>query len=363
VPSGSLVIIDAGYLGAWSGTSEPTPADLPVEDDELRAQIDTCVDLVVVGPDAAAAAREMNLQQLTYLYDFPAEDVPGLRAGFDSLCRARGLNARLEQEAERVPHRERARRCADTGGGEFLMFGVPVIAMGGIPSGRDLRVTATQVDYGGRVGRRWAEVRVHLDEAPAVAEQEIGVVGVDYARLLLGDVDALGHWQHDRPIDGLADVAYWGSSADQARAELGGKAIEDGTVFGWTDLDFGDAVQLGVRLERWKDDHPAAGLATDFRPHSHHWAVLREARQSAYGVGALELADARLLMFFTSWGDGLYPVVLETSSEGVPVAVRVQLGDEERRLDIEHVARQVPPQDEQTVIDLIGTHVERFYVG
>jgi hypothetical protein len=31
VPSGSLVIIDAGYLGAWSDTAEPTAEDLPIE--------------------------------------------------------------------------------------------------------------------------------------------------------------------------------------------------------------------------------------------------------------------------------------------------------------------------------------------
>ena len=363
VPSGSLVIIDAGYLGAWSGTAEPTPADLPMEDDALRAKIDSAVDLVAVGPDAAIAAREFDLQQLTYLYDFLAEDVSVLRAGFDSLCRSRGFEARLEQEAKRISHRERVRRCTEAGGGEFLMFGVPVIALGGIPSDRDLRVTATEVDYGRRVGRRWAEVRVHLGEASPVAEHEVGVVGVDYGRLLLGDADALGHWQHEWPVDGLADVVYWGSSADQARAELGGDALEDGTTFGWTDLELHDAVRHGLRLQQWKDDHRDAALATDFRPHSHHWAVLGEARQSAYGVGPLELADARLLMFFTSWGDGLYPVVLETSSDGVPVAVRVQLGDEERRLDMEHLSRREPRENEQEVINMIGTHVERFFTG
>jgi hypothetical protein len=337
MPSGSLVIIDAGYLGAWSGTAAPTAEDLPMEDDELRAKIESGVDLVVVGPDAPIAARELDLQQLTYLYDFLPEDVSALRADLDSLCRSRGFEARLEQEAKRIPHRERVRRCAEAGGAEFLMFGVPVIALGGIPSDRELRVTATEADYGGRVGPRWAEVRVHLGEAPPVAEHEVGVVGVDYARILLGDADALGHWQHERPLDGLVDVVYWGSSADQARAELGGEALEDGTLFGWTDLELDDALQHALRLDHWKDDHPEAGLATDLRPHSHHWAVLEEARRSAYGVGTLELAGARLLMFFTSWGDGLYPVVLETSSDGAPVAVRIQLGDEDRRLRTEHL--------------------------
>ena len=334
--SGSLVIIDAGYLGAWSGTAEPTADDLPIDDDELRARIDRAVDLVVVGPDAGAAAQEFDRQQLTYLYDVPAESVTEFRSGFDALCRSRGFEARLEQEARRISHRERARRCAETGGAEFLLFGVPVVVVGGIPSDRELRVSATEADYGGRVGPRWAEVRVHLSDAPPDGEHQVGVVGVDYARLMLGDADALGDWQHERPIDGLADVAYWGASAEQARATLGGEALDDST-FGWTDLGVDDALRLGLQVEQWKDDHPTAGLATDFRPHSHHWAVLEQARRSAHGAGELELAGARLLMFFTSWGDGLYPVIVERSAEGVPVAVRVQLGDEERRRRTERV--------------------------
>ncbi|MEA2716928.1 MAG: hypothetical protein QOI99_1245 [Actinomycetota bacterium] len=337
VPSGSLVIIDAGYLGAWSGTAEPTAADLPIDDDELRARIDRSVDLRVVGPDARAAAAAFDRQQLTYLYDVPAHGVHELRASFDSLCGSRRFDARLEEEPRRISHRERVRRCTEAGGAEFLLFGVPVVAVGGIPSDRELLVTGAEVDYGGRVGPRWAEIRVHLNDAPAVGEHRVGVVGVDYARLMLGDADALGDWQHERPIDGLADVAYWGASADQARAELGGDVLDAGSTYGWTDLEIEHALRLGLQVERWKDEHPTAGLATDFRPHSHHWAVLEQARRSPHGAGALDLAGARLLMFFTSWGDGLYPVVIETSADGVPAAVRIQLGDEERRLRTERV--------------------------
>jgi hypothetical protein len=65
--------------------------------------------------------------------------------------------------------------------------------------------------------------------------------------------------------------------------------------------------------------------------------LLEQARRSVHGAGELELAGARLLLFFTSWGDGLYPVIVESSADGVPVAVRVQLGDEERRLRTERV--------------------------
>ncbi|MFD3993379.1 hypothetical protein [Streptomyces sp. NPDC058583] len=32
------------------------------------------------------------------------------------------------------------------------------------------------------------------------------------------DVDALSLWQHDEPVDGLADVAFWGAAAEEAAA-------------------------------------------------------------------------------------------------------------------------------------------------
>ena len=234
------------------------------------------------------------------------------------------------------PHRERARRCAEAGGAEFLLFGVPVVVVGGIPSDRELRVTATEADYGGRVGPRWAEVRLHLSDAPPVGEHQVGVVGVDYARLMLGDADALGNWQHERPIDGLADVAYWGATAEQARATLGGEALDDST-FGWTDLGVDDALRLGPPGRTVEGRSPDCGTGDGLSSALPPLGRARTGSPLGSRRGRARLAGARLLMFFTSWGDGLYPVIVERSADGVPVAVRVQLGDEERRLRTERV--------------------------
>lgn len=207
----------------------------------------------------------------------------------------------------------------------------------GSPCGPKLPVIACEVDYGGRVGPRWLDVRVQIrEDAPAVREHQVGVVGVDHARLLIGDADSLSHWQYEAPIDGLADTVYWGASAEEVRAVVGGEPGGDGT-FGWRGLDWDTALRRGLELEEWKRDHPAARLGIDFRPHSHHWAVLEQARASEHGVGELELGGAEVLMFFTSWGDGLYPVVVENAADGQPVAVRIQLGDEDRRARTEQL--------------------------
>lgn len=336
VPSGELVLLDGGYMGGWSGTERPSAEGLPFDDEALLATIERAVDLRVVGPDAERAARVFDRQSLTFLYDLPEEDIATFRADIETICAEHGLDARVEVEPERVPHRTRARRCAAAGGSEFIMFGIPVVAIGGIPSDRDLRVTGRERDFGGRAGLRWTDIRIHLRDEPPAGERELGVVGVDWARILLGDADALGQWQHDRPVDGLADIVFWGSAAELARRVVGGGELDDDN-FGWENLELPDAVQRLEALEQWKEDHPSAGLQIDVRPHSHHWAVLEEARRSPHGAGGLELAGARLLLLFTSWGDGLFPVFVETSAAGLPVAVRIQLGDEARRQLLEDV--------------------------
>ena len=336
VPSGELVIIDAGYLGAWSGTEPPAAEGLPFDDPELLARIDRAVDLQVVGPDAEAAARAFDRQHLTYLYDLLPEDVGAFQAEIDAICRARGLDARLEVERARVPHRTRARRCAMAGGSEFILFGIPTVALGGIPNDRDLRVTGRMVDFGGRVGVRLAEVRIDLRPERATGAREAGVVGVDWARIILGDADALGHWEHNRPLDGRADIEFWGSSAEEARMAIGGDALDDVT-YGWKDIPVDEAVERLERLEQWQEENPSAGLQVDARPHSHHWVVLQEARASPFDAGQLDLAGARLLLFFTSWGDGMFPVFVETAAAGHPVAVRIELGDEDRRQMMEEL--------------------------
>ena len=70
-------------------------------------------------------------------------------------------------------------------------------------------------------------------------------------------------------------------------------------------------------------------LNIDFRPHSHHFQALAAARANPSGAGTLSLADTHLLLFFTSWGDGVFPIYLDLDHEDKPVRIRIQLATEE----------------------------------
>ncbi|MFI9771193.1 hypothetical protein ACIHJG_30590 [Streptomyces sp. NPDC052415] len=327
-PSGTLVIIDGGYLGLWSGDRSPAdidPASLGIEDPAMAADVASAVDFVVTGPDAFAAVRTFDRQPGSGLHDIPASKAAEFEATFDGHCRNTGLDARLEALPVRETHAHRARRTADEGGGSFSIFGVPVVAVGGVPRSRHLPVLAAQVDHGGGAGPRWSEISVRMREGQVASSVSLGDVGVDWARALFGDVDALNSWQHDEPVDGLADVAFWGAAADEAAAtfaapELGERG-EDG-VRGWTALPVPEAVDRARALTRWKDE-TGSGLAVDFRPHSHHWQIMREVRASPVEAGCVQLGDARVLCAMTSWGDGFFPVLADLDASGAVLAVRV----------------------------------------
>ncbi|KJY34589.1 hypothetical protein VR46_32550 [Streptomyces sp. NRRL S-444] len=331
-PSGTLVLIDGGYLGLWSGDLSPAdidPASLGIEDAAMAADVTGAIDFVVTGPDASEAVRRFGRQPGSRLHDIPASEAAEFEATFDGHCRSSGLDARLEALPVREAHAHRARRTGEEGGGSFLMFGVPVVAVGGVPRSRHLPVLATRVDYGDGVGERWSEISIRMREGQVTSSVSLGDIGVDWARVLFGDVDALSLWQHDEPVDGLADVAFWGAAADEAAAKFAapelGELGEDG-VRGWTGLPVSEAMHRARALLRWKDE-TGRRMAVDFRPHSHHWQIMREVRASQVGAGSVELGDARVLCAMTSWGDGFFPVIADLDSSGGLLAVRVCFSD------------------------------------
>ncbi|MET9878568.1 hypothetical protein ABZZ36_28625 [Actinacidiphila glaucinigra] len=331
-PSGTLVIIDGGYLGLWSGDRSPAdidPAALGIEDPAMAADVTGAIDFVVTGPDASEAVRTFDRQPGSRLHDIPASKAAEFEATFDGHCRSAGLDARLEALPVREAHARRARRTVEEGGGSFLMFGVPVVAVGGVPRSRHLPVMATRVDYGDGIGARWSEISIRMDEGQVASSVSLGDIGVDWARVLFGDVDALNTWQHDEPVDGLADVAFWGAAADEAAVTFAapelGEPGEDG-VRGWTALPVLEAMDRARALSRWKDE-TGRRMAVDFRPHSHHWQIMREVRASQVEAGSVELGDARVLCAMTSWGDGLFPVIADLNASGDLLAVRVRFSD------------------------------------
>jgi hypothetical protein len=317
-PSGELVIVDGGHLGMWSGERSPAEVDpgaFGVKDPVVAADVSGATDFAITGPDSDTAAHSFDRQPGRMLHDIPASQGARLRERFDAHCREHGFDARLEACAERVPHRERVRRCAARGGGSFLMHGVPVVALGGLPRDRALPVLASG-----------AGIVIPVGPAPAAKSVELGDIRVDWARVLFGDADALNAWQHDEPVDGLADVAFWGAAEEEAAAEFGapplGEPGEDG-VRGWTGLTVPEAMRRACALFDWKDAEPRRRLMVDFRPHSHHWQVMREVRASVVEAGTVEVGGARVLCTMTGQGDGWFPVSADLGPSGELVAVRV----------------------------------------
>ncbi|GGY54504.1 hypothetical protein GCM10010363_39660 [Streptomyces omiyaensis] len=329
-PSGVLVLIDGGHLGLWSGERSPADIDpvlLGIEDPDVAADVAGAVDFAVTGPDAATAVRTFGRQPGSRLHDIPASQAAGVQAAFEVHCGAAGLEARLEAVPGREAHAHRARRTAEEGGGGFLVFGVPVVAVGGVPRDRQLPVLAARVGHGEGAGERWSEISIRTGEGPVASSVPLGDIGVDWARVLFGDVDALSVWQHDEPVDGLADVAFWGAAADEAAAlfaapELG-EAGEEG-VRGWTGLPLPEALHRARALSRWKDG-TGWRMAVDFRPHSPHWRIMREVRASQVGAGSVDLGEARVLCAMTGRGDGFFPVTADLDASGCLLAVRVRL--------------------------------------
>jgi hypothetical protein len=327
-PSGEIVIIDAGYLNMWSGEGSPTEVDLHIEDTALAQGFADAVDFEIEGPDAAEAAAAFGRQPWgPYLYDIPSHGVDSTRQDFADLCAASGLRAGLKA-IDRVPHRERVRRAVERGGGCFMIMGVPLVAAPVSPV-RPLPVVGVKVDFGGRVGEQWSVLAVTSDGEAVSSTRELGDVGVDYARILIVDGDALSSWQHDLPLDGKADVVFWGADVDRAREAVNADAVEgEPSIYGWTDVDIRDAIDRAQALEEWVATSQAR-LATDFRPHSHHWVGLQAAKASEHDVGFFDVDGARAALAFTGWGDGIFPVLGDVNTRDELVRVRIVLGDDE----------------------------------
>jgi len=197
----------------------------------------------------------------------------------------------------------------------------PALIVVDVPRDRALPVLGQRVGSG-RYADRWDHVAVVLAEGVIATSTKLGEAGVDFARLACMDLGALDHWQHEDSLDGKADFLFWGRDAGTLAKLMRAPAQAEG--HGWLDLPVAEAEAKSDDAAR----HKAANhylLATDLRPHSHHFHALAAARASAVGAGAIEVGGARVLLFFTSWGDGVFPVFLERDASGTPVRIRIQL--------------------------------------
>ncbi|MBL0215090.1 MAG: hypothetical protein IPQ07_14530 [Myxococcales bacterium] len=197
----------------------------------------------------------------------------------------------------------------------------PAIVKADVPADRELSVIGTRVGRG-RFGDCWDHVSIQLGDGAIHTSKKLGEAGVDFARLVCVDHASLDQWQHDDSLDGLADVMFWGR--DEAKLAKAMRAPRTREGYGWSNLTVDDAEAKLLEAERLKAQHKLL-LATDFRPHSHHFHALAAARANPKGAGEIDLGSSRMLLFFTSWGDGVYPIYLDLDSSNRPVRVRIQL--------------------------------------
>jgi hypothetical protein len=211
-----------------------------------------------------------------------------------------------------------------------------VVRVDDVPRDRVYDVVGERVGTGD-----WAECWrwVGVEFRPGVAvssSEEVGTAPVDCARLMFVDATALEHWRDDESLDGKADFVFWGRDAEALAQTVGAPPTDEG--FGWTNLPLGEAIRRGMEAERVKQERDWK-LATDFRPHTHHYVVLAQARANTTGSGVLDLAGAKLCMFFTSWGDGVFPVYRDFAADGSLVRLRIQLETDESVDAMEYVNR------------------------
>jgi hypothetical protein len=201
----------------------------------------------------------------------------------------------------------------------------PVVTVGDVPTDRPLPVTAVPADWG------WLHIRVGLRDGVPIAARPLGRIGVDFARFMFADAHALGSWEHNRTLDGLADLLFWGRDESEIAAEFG--AERTGTPgddsYGWLNLPVRDAYARAVALDNRRKADPPRRFAYDFRPHSHHWEVMARVRASENEAATIEVGGARLMMAMTSVGDGFFPVHQEVDRDGVLVAVRITISGSE----------------------------------
>jgi len=209
----------------------------------------------------------------------------------------------------------------------------PAIVKADVPTDRALTVTGSRVGRG-RFADCWDHVSINLADGDVHITRKLGQAGVDFARLACIDFKALDKWQHEDSLDGLADVVFWGRDEGQLAKALRAPKTSEG--YGWRDQDMMDAESKVMEAEILKAENSWM-VNVDFRPHSHHFHALAAARANSAGAGGLEVGGTKMLLFFTSWGDGVFPIYLDLDAEEKPLRVRIQLATAESTAAMEAV--------------------------
>jgi hypothetical protein len=328
-PAGELVLIDFGCLRLWSGESKPA-LDPDKVGNEVAATANSAVDLEILGDSPVAAGRATHLAAVRgrYAFDIPASRVDEMRDLIASRAGQNGFSVQVKP-IPRMPHRTRVARLLDDSpdGAEILYGGPWAVAVRGLPADRPLKVRGVRMAEDGPDRTRWHSIWVEADERPPARTEEIGYVLVDEARLAFAAPDALTAWRTDDPADGLVDLAFWGRDAAVLIEQTGAGTLDDGT-YGWTDLPAQDAADRAADLYRAKESEDLR-FALDLRPHDDHYRLLSLARTAPTESASVEIGGSVVCGFFTSWGDGAFPVRRDLADDGTLCRLRVEVGAQE----------------------------------
>lgn len=328
-PSGTLMVIDMGLLNFWMHENPPGVPDgiLPVD---ATYSANHGEDYRIEGKDAKEAgiafARHWHPE---YVYDVPRHGIANIKEKFEECVGKYKLDARLVSVQPRITHLERVGQAIEhgKGAGEVFFNGATAIAVSGLPTDREFEVVGSLMEND-EFSEFWSSITVQIDPTQTVAKAEkVGVVAVDWARLIIIDKDALGKWKHEETLDEKADFVFWGRDAEELAKHFKAPKLDDET-YGWEGLSVREMTAIGESVEEYRDKRRFK-VSTDFRPHSHHFMMMKQVRSSDFESGVLEVDNATACGFMTSWGDGFFPVYREFDEQGNLVAVRIELGTEE----------------------------------
>lgn len=319
-PSGDLLLIDFGLLRLWCGDREPVLSE-GLASPESVAMAARSQDFEITGPDAAEVAAKLNLAVVKGRYAFDLPDGDWLATRVAGL----GLDA-VVRPIPRMPHHTRVQRLLDDlpGGAEVPYFGGWAVAVRGVPADRALPVHGERMDPDGPDVGKWHSVWVECADGEPARSVHCGHVLVDEARLMFADPTALNGWRNDDSYDGLFDLVFWGRDAQEVAGRLSAPAADQPDTFGWTDITEDELVERYRGLEA--ED---AKIRSDVRPHDDHYRLLRQMHGAPTESGAVEIAGGMMTGWFTSWGDGAFPVYRDLAEDGTLLRVRVELGAEE----------------------------------
>ncbi|MGC4079424.1 MAG: hypothetical protein QM702_20770 [Rubrivivax sp.] len=198
----------------------------------------------------------------------------------------------------------------------FEHAGVPAVAVP-VPPNRELAVMGLRFDDG-ELQDLWQAVYVDVvPNAQPARTIEAGRVIVDEARIGFFDLDALAAWRHDEPLDGKADVVFWGLHGREVAQRFSAPHDAEEDVYGWKDMPLPQAHAFATQLDQLR----ASGqfrFAFDLRPHSHHYIMMKQVRSTETESGMLGLGrpPSACCGLSTTWGDGEFPVMLDFDAQG-----------------------------------------------